>query len=141
MRWKTLRRIAGCMLCALGVAGAADRVSAAGSAYQVDTGVVGESGACKVDAWTSAAANRDFIAAVTPTCVLDLTRPVEFSAQLSRSRSDSDWTSAVQPKLKTALIPGGGVREWSVAIAGSAAYDATAREFSSAATRPTPFSA
>jgi hypothetical protein len=58
----------------------------AGAAYAVDTAEVNEPGACKVESWMSAASNHDFFAAVTPTCVLDIARPVEASVQISRAR-------------------------------------------------------
>jgi hypothetical protein len=106
-----------------------DRASAAGSAYQVDTGVISSPGACKVDSWMSSAASKDFFAAMAPTCVADLYRPVELSAQFSRFRSGEEWTTAVAPKVKTNIVPGGGVGEWSVAVAVTAAYDFTARQF------------
>ncbi len=106
-----------------------DRAFAAGSAYQVDTGVIGSPGSCKVDAWTSFAANsKDFFSALAPTCVIELGRPVEFSAQFSRFRSDDEWTNAILPKVKTNIVPGGAIGQWSVALAATAAYDVTARE-------------
>ena len=105
-----------------------DRALAAGSAYQVDTGVVGSPGNCKVDSWASSAANADFFAALAPSCVADLGRPVELSAQFSRFRSDEEWTTAILPKVKTNIVPGGAIGQWSVALAATAAYDATARE-------------
>ncbi len=107
---------------------APDRAQAAGSAYQVDTGVISSPGSCKVDSWVSFAASGDFFSAATPSCVFDIGRPVEFSTQFSRFRSDGEWITAAQPKIKTNIVPGGAVGEWSVAVAASAAYDATARE-------------
>lgn len=117
------------VLLAAGAMAGLDRASAAGSAYQVDTGVISSPGACKLDSWVSSAASKDFFAAVAPTCVADLYRPVELSAQFSRLRSDEEWTTALAPKVKTNIVPGGGVGEWSVAVAVTAAYDFTAREF------------
>jgi len=106
-----------------------DRALAAGSAYQVDTGVVSSPGNCKVDAWTSFAANsKEYFSALAPSCVADLGRPVELSAQFSRFRSDDEWTTAILPKVKTNIVPGGAIGQWSVALAATAAYDATARE-------------
>ena len=116
---------------ALSVAAAmavSDRALAAGSAYQVDTGVISSPGSCKVDSWVSSAAGGDLFAAATPACVVDLYRPVEFSAQFSRFRSGDEWTTAVSPKVKTNIVPGGAVGQWSVAVSATAAYDATARE-------------
>ena len=117
----------GTLLAAAAMAGP-DRASAAGSAYQVDTGVISSPGSCKVDSWVSSAASKDFFAALAPTCVVDLYKPFELSAQFSRFRSDDEWTTAVLPKVKTNIVPGGAVGEWSVALAVTAAYDATARE-------------
>ena len=104
------------------------RASAAGSAYQVDTGVISSPGACKVDSWASFASGGDFFAASTPSCVVDLGRPVELSTQFSRFGSGGEWVTVAQPKVKTNIVPGGAIGEWSVAVAASAAYDATARE-------------
>ena len=109
-------------------AAAADRAWAAGTAYQVDTGVISSPGSCKVDSGFSAAANGDRIAAVTPACVVDLGKPVELSAQLSRSRDGGEWATVAVPKIKTNIVPGGGIGEWSVAVAANAAYNATSRE-------------
>src|SRR5688572_9052804 len=85
-----------------------DRALAAGSAYQVDTGVIGSPGNCKVDTWASFASNssKDFFAAIAPSCVVDLARPVELSAQFSRFRSGEEWTTAILPKIKTNIVPG-----------------------------------
>src|SRR5262245_12971130 len=74
---------------------------AAGAAYAVDTADVSEPGACKVESWMSAAANHDFFAATSPTCVVNLFRPVELSTQLSRARADGEWSSGAIPKFKT----------------------------------------
>ena len=113
---------------ALMTAAAADPARAAGTAYQVDTGTVGGPGNCKVDSWMSFGANGDFFAATAPACVVDVGKPVEFSAQFSRFRSEGEWTTAILPKMKASIVPGGAVGEWSVAIAATTAYDATARE-------------
>jgi len=107
---------------------APDLASAAGSAYQVDTGVISSPGSCKIDSWASFADGGDFFSAATPSCVVDLGHPVELSTQFSRFRSGGEWVTAAQPKAKTNIVPGGAVGEWSVAVAASAAYDATARE-------------
>jgi hypothetical protein len=100
---------------------------AAGAAYAVDTAEVSSPGSCKVESWASAAANRDFIAAVAPACVVDLFRPVEASVQFTRSRADDEWATGGAPKLKTNLIPTA-IGSWGVAISATAAYDFTARE-------------
>src|SRR5262245_48014882 len=82
-----------------------DDLYAAGSAYVVDTAEVGTPGSCKVESWLSWADNRDFIAALSPACVVDFGHPVDVSAQVTRSRSDGDWTTTVSPKLKTNILP------------------------------------
>jgi hypothetical protein len=51
---------------------AADGAQAAGTAYGVDTAEVGDHGNCKVEAWTSAASNRDRLATTNTSCVVDL---------------------------------------------------------------------
>ena len=99
----------------------------AGAAYAVDTAEVSEPGSCKVESWASAASNHDFFAALSPTCVMELYRPVELSVQLNRARADEDWSTGATPKLKTKLIPSG-IGTWGLAVAAGASYDLTARE-------------
>lgn len=103
------------------------KAQAAGAAYAVDTAEVNEPGACKVESWMSAAGNHDFFAATTPTCVVNVFRPVELSAQISRARADEEWTTAVLPKFKTNLVPSA-IGSWGVALSGAAAYDVTTHE-------------
>src|SRR5690348_16356304 len=80
-------------------------VRATGAAYVVDTAELSEPGACKVESWASAASNRDFFAATSPTCVVNFFHPVEISSQFSRWRFDTDWSTTAIPKLKTNLVP------------------------------------
>src|SRR5215831_19148255 len=77
------------------------RAEAAGTAYAVDTAEVSEAGNCKLETWLSSASNRDFIGVANPSCGVDLSRPVELSAQIQRSRQDGDWSTLVAPKFKT----------------------------------------
>lgn len=100
---------------------------AAGAAYAVDTAEINEPGACKVESWVSSASNHDFFAATTPTCVLPLFRPVEFSSQFSRSRADAEWASAAIPKLKINLEPSA-IGHWGIALSGAASYDLITRD-------------
>jgi hypothetical protein len=83
---------------------------------------VSEVGACKVESWASAASNHDFIAAVSPTCVVDFGRPVEASTQITRARTADEWTSGATPKLKTNIVPTA-IGEWGFALSGQAGYD------------------
>jgi hypothetical protein len=116
---------------ALSLAAAAPAISgkahAAGAAYAVDTAEVSEPGACKVESWASAASNHDFFAATTPTCVANMFRPVELSAQLVRARADNEWASGVVPKFKTNLVPGA-IGSWSIALSGATVYDFTTQQ-------------
>lgn len=76
-------------------------VQAAGTAYNVDTSEVGDT--CRVEAWTSLAANRDLLSAISGSCAFQLAMPMEVSTQFSRSRGDDEWASAVTPKIKVKL--------------------------------------
>ena len=75
------------IVCAASLA-LAGEARAAGGAYVTDAADVGEIGNCKVESWASFASNQDFIGVANPSCVVDLTRPVELSTQLLRGRSD-----------------------------------------------------
>ena len=99
------------------------QASAAGGAYSVDTAEVGDPGNCKVESWISSASNQDLIAAFTPTCVLNIGRPVEASAQINRARADGEWSTSVTPKLKTNLVPSA-IGSWGIAASAAATYDA-----------------
>src|SRR4051812_37098073 len=101
------------------------RADAAGAAYQVDTSEVSEAGNCKVESWVSLADNRDVIAAATPTCAFDVGRPLELSAQFTRSRSDGDWATAVAPKAKLNLAPSG-IGIFGVAVTATSFFDLSA---------------
>ena len=101
-----------------------ERARAAGAAYVVDTAEVSEPGACKVKSWVSTASNHDVFASTTPTCVVNVFRPVELSAQLIRARADDEWTNGVAPKIKTNLVPTS-IGSWGIAVSGAAAYDLT----------------
>ena len=103
---------------------------AAGSAYAVDTSDVNPPGWCKFDIWYSRASNRDLTAVGNPDCVVDIGRPVEFNAQLSRSRSDGDWTTSVAPKAKTNIIPSA-IGSLGLGVSASATYDLINRETTS----------
>ena len=103
------------------------KAHAAGAAYAVDTAEVSEPGSCKVESWASAASNHDFVAATTPTCVLGLFHPIEFSSQFTRTRADEEWGTSATPKLKANLIPSA-IGSWGVAVTGAASYDLLTHE-------------
>jgi hypothetical protein len=100
---------------------------AAGSAYAVDTAEVGEVGNCKLESWLSWADNRDFIASMTPACVVDFGHPVDMSAQVSRSRADGEWTSTVSPKLKANIVPTS-IGRFGFAVSATTTVDTISRE-------------
>lgn len=122
-----LRLVAAALCIAAAASAYSSKSHAAGAAYVVDTAEVSDVGACKVESWVSSASNHDVIASVAPTCVVGLGRPVELSAQFSRSRADEEWTTGVSPKVKTNLIPTA-IGSWGVAISATASYDFIARE-------------
>ena len=105
---------------------AASPVRAAGTAYGVDTAEVGEIGNCKIESWLSWASNQDFVGVANPSCVVNLGRAVEVSAQIQRSRSDGEWGTSIAPKFKTNIIPSA-IGRFGVAIAVGASYDAVPR--------------
>ena len=106
---------------------ASSNVHAAGAAYQVDTAEISEPGSCKLEAWFSAAASADDIAAANLACVADLSRPVEVGAQLARSRADNEYATTLTPKLKTRLVSSA-ILHWGVAAAAGMTYDSGAQE-------------
>src|SRR3954451_1577996 len=108
---------------------AAPRVYAAGTAYGVDTAEVSEIGNCKIESWLSWASNQDFIGVANPSCVVDLTRPVELSVQLQRSRADGEWGTSAAPKFKTNILPSA-IGRSGVPVAGGAMFDLVTRETS-----------
>ena len=114
------------VLCAAAACGV-DHARAAGAAYQVDTAEVSEPGSCKVESWVSSADNRDLIASVAPSCVVNVFRPVEISAQFTRAHFDGEWGTGAAPKLKTNLIPTA-IGSWGVALTAIAAYDLITKE-------------
>lgn len=92
------------IVAALGPSGGA---RAANGAYAVDAADISEPGSCKVESWLSTATNTDFSAVANPSCVVNVFRPVEFSLQNIRSRSDGEWSTTLAPKAKTNIAPTG----------------------------------
>jgi hypothetical protein len=103
-RMKMQSRCLLAFLC-LAVAGATTQADAAGTAFAVDTSEVSEAGSCKVEAWLSTANNGDLVAVTNPSCVVDVFRPMEFSAQITRTRADDEWATTISPKAKMKLVP------------------------------------
>src|SRR5262245_4259525 len=105
----------------------ASSARAAGAAYVVETSEISATGSCKVETWVSSASNHDFIGGGNPSCVVDVGRPVEFSAAFFRSRTDEEWTTGLAPKAKTKIIPTA-IGSFGLAISGQASFDLLTRE-------------
>ena len=105
----------------------AEEARAANGAYAVDAADVGEAGSCKVESWLSAASNTDFTAVANPSCVVDPFRPVELSMLTNRARSDGEWSTAIQPKAKTNIVPTG-VGKFGFAFYAGGSFDALTGE-------------
>jgi hypothetical protein len=99
------------------------RARAANGAYQVDAADISDVGSCKVESWLSTATNTDFSAVANPSCVVDITRPVELSTQVNRFRSDGVWSTSLAPKFKTNIEPTG-IGKLGYSVSGGAAFDA-----------------
>jgi len=124
---ETVRRAFAAAVCAAAAISIAGRAKAAGTAFAVETAEVSAVGSCKVETWLSAASNHDFIGVVTPACVVDLSRPVELSAQINRARADGEWATAISPKVKTNVVPTA-IGSWGWAFAAGATYDTASGE-------------
>lgn len=121
---RALGLAAGLLAAAIAFAPHAD---AAGTAYGADTADVNEPGNCKIESWLSWASNQDFLAVSNPSCVVDLSRPVEISAQIQRARSNDEWGASIAPKFKTNLLPTA-IGRFGVAVAGGAMFDMVSAE-------------
>jgi hypothetical protein len=124
---RSLRRIIATLSVVASTVFMSSNARAAGGAYVVDTSEVAEAGACKIETWLSWANNLDFIGVVNPVCVVDVGRPVEFSAQTYRFRADDEWGTGIAPKAKTKIIPSA-IGSFGLAISGTAAYDLITHE-------------
>jgi len=103
--------------------GASQRAYAANGAYQVDAADISDVGSCKVESWLSTATNTDFSAVANPSCVVELTRPVELSTQFNQFRSDGAWGTSIAPKFKTNIEPTG-IGKLGYSVSGGGAFDA-----------------
>jgi hypothetical protein len=77
----------------------------ADGAFVVDGATVGKPGECKVESWASIASNHDFLAATSPSCVINPGIPVEVGATFTRTRSAGEWSTGAGPKAKVNIIP------------------------------------
>lgn len=102
---------------------------AANGAYAVDAADIGEAGSCKIESWVSSASNSDFTAVANPSCVVNPFgfKPVELSMATSRSRSDDEWSTTLQPKVKMNIAPTG-VGRLGFSISAGGSFDALTGE-------------
>jgi hypothetical protein len=82
-----------------------DEAVAAGGAFVVDDAEIGNIGECKVESWAGAAANHDFTSVVSPSCVVKLGLPVEFTGMYQRSRTESVWSTTGTAQAKINITP------------------------------------
>jgi hypothetical protein len=115
-------RIAFAAITAMAALPMADDARAANGAFAVDSADISEVGSCKLESWISTATNTDFSMVANPSCVVDVGRPVEFSVLGNRSRSDGEWSTTLQPKAKTNLVPTG-VGKFGFAAYAGASFD------------------
>src|SRR5712675_3577826 len=106
---------------------AAGGAFAANGAYAVDAADISEVGSCKVESWISAATNTDFSAVANPSCVANIFKPVELSLLTNRTRSDGDWSTGINPKAKTNLLPTG-IGKFGLSFYAAGAFDAVTVE-------------
>ena len=95
---------------------------AANGAYMVDAADISDLNSCKLESWLSAAKNGDFLAVANPSCVIEIGKPVELSLLTSRYRSDGEWGTFVQPKLKFNIEPTG-IGKWGYSFLAGSAFD------------------
>jgi hypothetical protein len=69
--------------------------------FEVDDVAVG---ACAVESWMSFASNKDFMAATSPSCVVQLGAPVEIGAEFQRSRENGEWKTTGGLSGKVTLV-------------------------------------
>jgi hypothetical protein len=94
--------------------------AAADGAFVVEDAEVGKPGSCKVEAWGSAADNRDSNVVAVGSCVVNIGRPIELEAGFARFREDGEMGSELGLKGKTQLFESG---KFSAALAVETAFD------------------
>ncbi|MBC7577346.1 MAG: hypothetical protein H7312_08305 [Tardiphaga sp.] len=99
------------------------QAKAANGAYAVDAADISDLGSCKIESWLSTATNTDFSAVANPSCVVEITRPVELSVLTNRYRADGDWGTSMAPKAKINLVPTG-IGKFGVSALASGTFDA-----------------
>lgn len=102
---------------------ASGHAEAANGAYAVYTADISDLGSCKVESWYSMATNSDFAAVANPSCVVEITRPVELSVLTNHSRSDGEFSTTLAPKAKINIEPTG-IGKFGVSALASGTFDA-----------------
>jgi hypothetical protein len=78
---------------------------AARAGFYVDDFEVDEVGSCSVESWVSYASNKDFMAATSPSCVVQIGRsPVEIGTEVQRSRENGEWKTQGGVSGKVTLV-------------------------------------
>jgi hypothetical protein len=121
------RRIVVLLAAAAATVFGSSHARAAGGAYVVDTSEVSAEGSCKIESWLSWASNNDFVGVGNPACVVNVGRPVEFSALTFRQRTDEEWTTGIAPKAKTKIVPTA-IGSFGLAVSGQAFFDLITHE-------------
>ena len=99
--------LSGFVAVALLVASGQAEAAAPNGAYAVDAADISDLGSCKVESWYSMATNSDFAAVANPSCVVEITRPVELSVLTNHGRSDGEFSTTLAPKAKINIEPTG----------------------------------
>jgi hypothetical protein len=102
---------------------ASGHAEAANGAYAVDAADISDLGSCKLESWYSTATNSDFAAVANPSCVVEITRPVELSVLTNYSRSDGELSTSLAPKAKINIEPTG-IGKFGVSALASGTFDA-----------------
>jgi hypothetical protein len=102
---------------------ASGHAEAANGAYAIDAADISDLGSCKLESWYSTATNSDFAAVANPSCVVEITRPVELSVLTNYSRSDGELSTSLAPKAKINIEPTG-IGKFGVSALASGTHDA-----------------
>jgi hypothetical protein len=86
------------------LSGGPEPTEAAGGAYAVDDAAIGKPGSCQNETWLSTATIGDFVAVVSPACVVAIGIPVEFAALVQRGRTNESWAATGGLQIKAVPI-------------------------------------
>lgn len=79
--------------------------TAAHAGFYVDDFEVDDVGTCNVESWISYASNKDFMAATSPSCVVQIGKsPVDIGTEYQRSRENGEWKTQGSVSGKVTLV-------------------------------------